>query len=87
MPDERTNWSRVYALGVILGAGFGLLLSLGVLPSAPDWPPEWELVPAGRVASIVVPVAGGSLVGLALAAVAHLGVRFQLRRQSDRRID
>ena len=85
--DERTNWPRLYALAVLLGAGFGILLSIGVLPSAPDWPAEWDLVPTGRMASIVVPVAGGALVGLGLAGVAHLGVRYQLRRGAGRGLD
>ena len=82
MPDERTNWPRLYAVAVSLGAGFGLLLSLGVPPSAPDWPGEWGLSPTSRIATIVVPVAGGALVGLVLAAASHLGVRLQLRRRS-----
>jgi hypothetical protein len=31
--------------------------------------------------TVVVPIAGGALVGLALAAAAHIGVRLQLRRR------
>jgi hypothetical protein len=85
MLDERTNWPRLYAVAVLLGAGFGLLLSLGVLPSAPDWPGDWG-VDSGPISTIVVPVAGGAFVGLALAAAAHLGVRMQLRRRSRRDI-
>ena len=84
MLDERTNWPRLYATAISLGAGFGLLLSLGMLPSAPEWPGQWGMDPSGRIATIVVPAAGGALVGLVLAAAAHLGVRLQLRRQRPR---
>jgi hypothetical protein len=71
-------------MATLLGAGFGLLLSLGVLPSAPDWPAGWGVNATNRWSAIVVPVAGGALVGLVLAAAAHLGVRLQLRRGSRR---
>ena len=73
MPGEQTNWPRLYATAVILGGGFGLLSSLGLLPSAPDWP-------------AVVTIAGGALTGLVLAAASHLGGRLQLRRRSARRL-
>jgi hypothetical protein len=86
MLDERTNWPRLYATAALLGAGFGLLLSLGALPSAPEWPSAWGMEPAGRMATIVVPIAGGGLVGVVLAAAAHLGVRLQLRRRSQGKI-
>lgn len=84
MLHDRTNWPRLYATATLLGAGFGLLLSLGVLPSAPEWPEDWAVDPTSRIITIVVPVAGGALVGLVLAAAAHLGVRLQLRRRSSR---
>ncbi len=86
MLDERTNWPRLYATAVLLGAGFGLLLSLGVLPFAPEWPGQWGMDPTSRIVTIVVPVTGGALVGLVLAAAAHIGVRYQLRRRSTRGI-
>jgi hypothetical protein len=86
MLDERTNWPRLYATAVLLGAGFGLLLSLGVLPSAPEWPGQWGADPTSRIVTIVLPVTGGAVVGLVLAAAAHIGVRFQLRRRSTRGI-
>jgi hypothetical protein len=82
--EPGTNWPRLYALAVALGAGVGLLLSLGVLPSAPDWPDGWDMSATSRWSAIVIPVAGGALVGLMLAAAAHLGVRFQLWRRSGR---
>jgi|SoiMetStandDraft_2_1073263.scaffolds.fasta_scaffold591954_2 hypothetical protein len=71
MLGEQTNWPRLYATAVLMGAGFGLLSSLGLLPSAPDWP-------------AVVSIGGGALTGFLLAAAAHLGVRLQLRRRSSR---
>ena len=86
MLDERTNWPRLYATAVLLGAGVGLLLSLGALPSAPEIPAQWAAEPPSRWVAIVVPVAGGALVGLVLAAAAHVGVRLQLRRRSTRGI-
>jgi hypothetical protein len=71
MRDERTNWPGLYAIAGFLGAVFGLLGSLGILPSAPDWP-------------ALVSIAGGAIMGLILAAAAHLGVTLQLRRRARR---
>jgi hypothetical protein len=71
MRDERTNWPGLYAIAGLLGAVFGLLGSLGILPSAPDWP-------------ALVSIAGGAIMGLTLAAAAHLGVTLQLRRRARR---
>lgn len=70
MLNERTNWPRLYRTAVLLGVGFGVLVSLRVLPLAPRWP-------------AVVLVVGGALVGLILAAAAHIGVSLQLRRRSS----
>ncbi len=81
MLDPTTNWPRLYAMATLIGAGFGLLLSLGGLPSAPDWPAGWGPQDTGPITAIVLPVACGVLVGLVLAAAAHLGVRLQLRRR------
>jgi len=82
MLDHTTNWPRLYASAALVGAGAGLLLSLGALPSAPDWPAGWGSVTTGPIGTIVIPVAGGALVAVVLAAVAHAGVRLQLRRGS-----
>ena len=71
MLGEQTNWPRLYATAALLGAGFGLLSTLGLLPSAPDWP-------------ALVTIAGGALTGVLLAGAAHLGVCLQLRRQARR---
>jgi hypothetical protein len=82
MLDEMTNWPQLYSTAALLGAAFGFLLSIGALPSAPDWPAAWGLEPTNPIGAILVPVTGGAVVGLALAAAAHLGVRYQLRRRS-----
>jgi len=82
--DERTNWPRLYAIAILLGAGFGLLLSLGFLPYAPNWPGEWGMDPTSPLVTLIVPVAGGALVGLVLAAAAHLGVHYQVSRRASR---
>jgi len=82
MLDATTNWPRLYSSAALTGAAFGLLLSIGALPSAPDWPADWGAEAMGSVAALLVPVAGGAVVGLVLAAAAHLGVRYQLRRRS-----
>jgi hypothetical protein len=71
MLGDQTNWPRLYATAVLLGAGFGLLSSLGLLPAGPELP-------------AVVTIGGGALTGLVLAAAAHVGVRLQLRRRSSR---
>ena len=70
MLNERTNWPRLYSTAVLLGVGFGLLVSLRLLPLAPEWP-------------AVLLIVGGALVGLILAAAAHVGVSLQLRRRSS----
>lgn len=82
MLDETTNWPRLYSIAALIGAGSGLLLSLGGLPSAPDWPTGWGMETRSSIATLIIPVAGGALLGVALAAAAHLGVRYQLRRRS-----
>lgn len=80
MLDATTNWPRLYSTAALLGAGFGLLMSIGALPSAPDWPAEWGVQPTSPARTLLVPVISGAIVGLVLAGVAHLGVRYQLRR-------
>ena len=69
MLGEQTNWPRLYATAALLGTGFGLLSTLGLLRSTPDWP-------------ALATIAGGALTGILLAGAAHLGVRLQLRRRS-----
>jgi hypothetical protein len=84
MLDATTNWARLYSMAALLGAGFGLLLSIGALPSAPDWPADWGVETTSPSRTLILPVISGALVGLVLAGVAHLGVRYQLRRGSKR---
>ncbi len=78
-----TNWRRLYSTAALVGAAFGLLLALGVLPAAPRWPGNRGFEAGGSISAIMLPVAAGVLVGLALAAAAHLGVRWQLRGRSQ----
>ena len=82
MIHDRTDWRRLYAVAALLGGGFGLLLALGLLPAAPAWPEGWGLSPISAGLALLLPPAAGALVGLALAAMAHLGVRWQLRRRT-----
>lgn len=81
MLDQTTNWPRLYATAAAVGAGFGLLLSMGGPPLAPDWPAEWSAETTSLAATLLVPMACGALIAVALVAVAHLGVRWQLRRR------
>ncbi len=76
-----TNWPRLYCIAALIGAGFGLLLSLGALPFAPEWPGGWDIAETGPV-RIFVPIVGGGLVGVVLAGASHLGVTYQLRQRA-----
>jgi hypothetical protein len=82
MEERRTRWPTLYATGLLAGAGVGLLLSLAGSPAAPDWPTDWSVNETSRWNAIVYPVAGGAVVGLLLAAAAHVGMLLQLRRRS-----
>jgi hypothetical protein len=82
MEERRTRWPRLYATGILAGAGVGLFLSLAGSPAAPDWPGDWSANETSRWNAIVYPIAGGVVVGLILAAAAHLGAILQLRRRS-----
>jgi hypothetical protein len=85
MLDRITSWPRHYAAAALAGAAAGLLLSMGAMPSAPDWPDQWELGMRSGIAALLVPVVGGAVIGLLLAGAAHFGVRTQLRRDSRSR--
>ena len=80
MFDDNTNWRRLYAAAALAGAGVGVLLALGLLPATPHQVTAWIRRVDNKV---LVPVISGALVGLTLTAVAHLGVRWQLRGHSD----
>ena len=79
--NKQFNWRRLYAVATLAGAALGILLALGALPALPDQLTTWMHSLDDEV-SLLVPVLGGAAVGLALAAVAHLGVRWQLRQRS-----
>ncbi len=78
---ESLNWARLYAAATLAGAGLGILVLLGTLPGTPRQLTSWIRGVDVEVAILVV-VLGGAAMGLALAAVAHLGVRWQLRWRS-----
>lgn len=82
MLQDLTNWRRLYGTAALVGAAFGLLLALGILPTARQWPGDWGFEAGSPVAAILLPVAAGVLVALVLTAAAHLGARWQLRRRS-----
>ena len=75
------NWVRLYAAATLAGAGVGILVVLGALPGTPRQLTSWIRSVDAEVAVLVV-VIGCAAMGLALAAVAHLGVRWQLHRRS-----
>lgn len=75
------NWGRLYLAATLAGAFLGVLVVLGAVPDTPEQLTTWMRGVDHEVAVLVV-VLGGAAMGLALAAVAHLGVRWQLRRRS-----
>jgi hypothetical protein len=87
MLDENTSWPRLYVAAALIGAGAGLLLALNWLPYAPQWPEEWGIGSRSVLTLVVLPIAGGGLAGVLLAAAAHLGVRRQLNRRARRSDD
>jgi hypothetical protein len=82
MLNEATNWRRLYIAATLAGAGVGVLLVLGVLPVVPQQLTTWVGTVNSKAVALLTPIAGGALIGFALAAVAHLGVRWQLRQRS-----
>ncbi len=84
--DTSTNWRHLYAGAFLAGAGIGLLVVLGAFPATPHQVTTW-IRGLDRLVALFVCVMGGALAGLALAAVAHLGVTWQLRRRTKRSID
>jgi hypothetical protein len=57
---------------------------LGVLPAVPHQLTTWMGSVDDKVVVVLTLVVGGALMGLALAAIAHLGVLWQLGRRSRR---
>lgn len=80
-PNEATNWRHLYAAAALAGAAVGLLVVLGALPAIPRQLTTW-IRAADKLVAWLVSLTGGALVGLALTAVAHLGVIWQLRRSA-----
>jgi hypothetical protein len=79
--NDALKWRSLYAAVALAGAGVGVLLVLGLLPAIPPQVTTWMHTLDGELA-VLVPILGGALVGLALAAVAHLGVVWQLHQRS-----
>jgi hypothetical protein len=84
---EPFNWGRLYAAATLAGAGVGVLLVLGLLPAIPPQVTTWIRGVDDNVLAVLVPVIGGALIGLALTAVAHIGVAWQLCRRGKPRVD
>jgi hypothetical protein len=82
-PDTATNWRRLYAAAAVAGGGLGLLVALGALPAIPHQVATSLRSFDDPSSAWIVSIIGGALIGLALAAVAHLGVAWQLRRSKS----
>ena len=83
MPEDTvTNWPRLYTGAAVAGAGVGLLVALEALPAIPLQVTAWVRSFDNKLVALLLPLTGGALFGLALAAVAQLGVVLQLRRRS-----
>lgn len=80
--DTAHSWRRLYAAAALAGAALGLLVALGAFPATPHQVTAWIGGFGTRWVAVLVSLTTGALFGLALAAVAHLGVNRQLRRRS-----
>jgi hypothetical protein len=74
----------MYAAAALAGAGAGLFVVLGLFPATPPQVSVWIRGFENELMAVVVILLSGALVGLALAAMAHLGVTLQLRRSLNR---
>jgi hypothetical protein len=81
---EPLRWSRLYVGAAVAGAGLGLLVALDVLPDIPPQLTAW-VQQVSHPFAIAVLMLGGALVGLALVAIAQLGVRWQLRQRQTKK--
>jgi hypothetical protein len=77
----------LYAAAALAGTGVGVLLVLGLLPAIPPQVTAWIRGVDDKVLAVLVPIVSGALMGLVLAAVAHLGVVWQLRWRGKSRVD
>jgi len=80
--DTARSWRHLYAAASLAGAGLGLLVALGALPAIPRQVTAWIDSFDTKWVAVLVSLTTGALFGLAFAAVAHLGVTWQLRRRS-----
>jgi hypothetical protein len=84
MLSSTTNWPRLYAAAMLAGAALGVLLVLRVTPAVPQQLSGWLAGANNKPLTIIAPIACGALFGLMLAALSHLGVRWQLRNSGGR---
>ena len=87
MAGEALKWRWLYAGAACAGAGAGLFVVLGLFPATPPQVTAWVRGFGNEVGALLLILVIGALIGLALAAVAHLGVTWQLRRGSGPRTD
>ncbi len=87
MAGEPLKWPRMYAAAAIAGAFAGLCVVLGLFPATPPQVTAWIRGVDNEFLALLLVLVSGALIGLALAAVAHLGVILQLRRRSGPRTD
>ena len=85
--EEPFRWHRLYTAAALAGAGAGLLVALGIFPATPPQLTAWVRSFDDELIGLVATMLSGAVIGLALTAVAHLGVRWQLRRRSGPRSD
>ncbi len=85
--DQQTRWGWLYAAAALAGAGAGLFVVLGLFPATPPQVTAWIRGFENEFVALLLVLVSGALIGLALAAVAHLGVILQLRRRSGPRTD
>jgi hypothetical protein len=87
MIGEPLKWHRLYAAAALAGAGAGLFVVLGLFPATPPQVTAWIQGFENEAVAWLLILVAGALIGLALAAVAHIGVTLQLRRRSGPRTD
>lgn len=86
MAGEPLQWRRLYVAAALGGGAVGLLVVLQLFPAIPPQVTAW-MNSVDETEALMVSSMVGALVGLALAAVAHLGVVLQLRHRSGPRTD
>jgi hypothetical protein len=80
--EEPIRWHRLYTGAALAGAGAGLFVALGIFPATPDQVIAWVRSFDDHLIGLIAAMLFGAVIGLTLTAVAHLGVRWQLRRRS-----